>query len=109
MAAVRKPTSVVTRYDADMEHDPTDTPAAAEPPVVRTGPQPVDEARGLDFGPLDIVFATLTLPLLFWALMYAVTGHEEMYATRQGRMRVYIVLLVLEVLIVALIAWWLLR
>jgi hypothetical protein len=80
-----------------MTHDPFDSPALAEEPL------------GLDLGPSDIVFGVLTLPLLPWALMYAVTGHEELYATRAGRMRVYVVLLVLEVLIIALIAWWLLR
>lgn len=81
------------------------------PPTVtsRTGPEPVDENRGFEFGPLDVVFAVLTLPLLFWALMYAVTGQEQMFATRAGRMRIYLVLLAVEVVLVAALVWWFTR
>lgn len=72
----------------------------------RTGPEPHDESQGLEFGAVDIIFATLTLPLLFWALMYAVTGQEQLYATRRGRMRIYLVLLAIEAIIVLGIVWW---
>lgn len=64
-------------------------------------------SRGYEIGAIDVVLGILTFPLLFWALMYAVTGHEQLYATRAGRMRVYRVLLVIEVVFVAAAAaWW---
>ena len=91
---------MLARYDVVM--DQQHVSKAYVPPVV-------DETADLDFGPLDIVFGVLTLPLLFWALMYAVSGHEALYATRAARKNVYLVLLVLEVLIVLGIVWWVLR
>ncbi len=69
----------------------------------------VDESRDLDIGPLDWVLAVLTMPLLFWALMYAVTGGEGMFATRQARYRLYAVLLGLELVIAAVLVWWFTR
>lgn len=72
-------------------------------------PPVVDEASDIDLGPLDIVFGILTLPLLFWALMYAVSGNEAMYATRAGRMKVYLVLLAIEIVLVLGIVWWFMR
>lgn len=66
----------------------------------------LDESRDLDIGPLDWVLGALTLPLLFWALMYAVTGGEGMFATRRGRYRLYAVLLAIEVLVATCLAWW---
>lgn len=72
-------------------------------------PPVVDEASDIDLGPLDIVFGILTLPLLFWALMYAVSGNEAMYATRARRMKVYLVLLAIEVVMIAGIVWWFMR
>lgn len=66
----------------------------------------VDESKDFDIGPLDWVLGFLTMPLLFWALMYAVTGGEGMFATRAGRYRLYAVLLALEVLIVLGLVWW---
>ena len=69
-------------------------------------PIEVDETRDFDIGPLDVVLGILTLPLLFWALMYAVTGAERIVATRSARYRLYVVLLVLEAVIAALLVWW---
>ena len=72
-------------------------------------PIDVDESRDFDIGPLDVVLGILTLPLLFWALMYAVTGAERIVATRAARYRLYAVLLALEVVIAAAIVWWVTR
>ena len=69
----------------------------------------LDEAHDLDIGPLDWILGVLTMPLLFWALMYAVTGGEGMFATRAARYRLYAVLLVLEVLIALALVWWFTR
>ncbi len=69
----------------------------------------IDESEGFDIGPVDWILGFLTMPLLFWALMYAVTGGEGMFATRAARMRLYVVLLVLEALIVVGIWLWLAR
>jgi hypothetical protein len=69
----------------------------------------IDESQEFGFGPLDVVLGVLTLPLLFWALMYAVTGHERLYATRAARLRLYLVLLAVEVVLVAAIVWWVAR
>ena len=71
--------------------------------------QPIDEGADFGFGPLDIVLGVLTLPLLFWALMYAVTGHERLYATRAARLRLYGVLLAIEVVLVLAIVLWVTR
>lgn len=68
----------------------------------------LDESQDFDIGPLDWLLGVLTMPLLFWVLMYAVTGGEWIFATRQTRYRLYAVLLVVEVGIAALLAWWLL-
>lgn len=66
----------------------------------------VDESRELELGAADVVLGLLTAPLLLWVLMYAVTGHERLYATPSARRRVYLVLLVLEALVgVGLLAW----
>jgi hypothetical protein len=67
----------------------------------------VDEARDFDIGPLDWVLALLTFPLLFWVLMYAVTGGEAIFATRRARYRLYAVLLAIEVVLVVGLVWWL--
>lgn len=72
-------------------------------------PVDIDESRDFDFGPFDVVGAVLTLPLIFWVLMWAVTGSERIVATRPARYRLYAVLLVLEVAIAAAIAWWVTR
>ena len=72
-------------------------------------PPVVDEEADLNFGAVDIVLGILTLPLLFWALMYAVSGNEAMYATREARMRVYLILLAMEIALVALGIWWFTR
>ncbi len=72
-------------------------------------PITVDESRDFDIGVLDVVLAILTLPLLFWALMYAVTGAERIVATRGERYRLYAALLALEVMIAGAIAWWVTR
>lgn len=69
----------------------------------------VDETRDLDIGVVDVVLGILTLPLLFWVLMYAVTGGERIIATRAARHRLYAVLLAIEVVIAGGIAWWLVR
>lgn len=70
---------------------------------------PTYHSRDFQIGWWDVVLSILTLPLLFWALMYAVTGHEELYATRAGRMRVYIVLLVLQAIFALIAIWWFTR
>lgn len=73
-------------------------------------PAELDDSRDFEVGAADIVLGGLTLPLLPWALMYAVTGHERLYATRRGRMRVYVVLLAVEVIIaVAIATVWVMR
>lgn len=69
----------------------------------------VDESQDLDLRPIDFVLGFLTLPLLFWATLYAVTGHERLYATAAARMRLYLVLLAIEVVIVAAAIWWFVR
>ena len=69
----------------------------------------VDESTDFDFGPLDVVFGILTLPLLFWALMYAVTGAEWIVATRRARYRLYAVLFALQLVIAGVITWLVLR
>lgn len=69
----------------------------------------VDESTDFDIGAADILLGILTLPLLFWALMYAVTGAEQIVATRRARYRLYAVLLVLEVLIAIALVWWFTR
>lgn len=79
-----------------------------EPDASPYVPPVVDESADIDFGPLDVVFGLLTLPLLFWALMYAVTGAEGMVATRRARMKLYLWLLAAELAIVAVLLWWLL-
>jgi hypothetical protein len=68
----------------------------------------VDEAVDFDIGPWDWILGFLTMPLLFWVLMYAVTGGEWIFATRGARYRLYAILLAIEVAIVAALLWWLL-
>lgn len=68
----------------------------------------LDESQDFDIGPLDWVLGVLTMPLLFWVLMYAVTGGEWIFATRHSRYRLYAVLLVLEAVIAVVLAWLLL-
>lgn len=63
----------------------------------------VDESIDFDWGAADLVLGLLTLPLMFWVLMYAVTGAEHIIATRAARMRLYVVLMVLQVVTVAVI------
>lgn len=95
----------------------TDPPidAAMEPPLEPEGPSSsyvppvVDESRDLQLGWQDAVFGFLTLPLLFWALMYAVSGAEQWVATPRARMKLYGVLLALELLIVLVIAFMVTR
>ena len=75
-------------------------------PVSPPAPTPVmkhDEAIDFDISPAEWVLAMLTIPLLFWVLMYAVTGAEHIIATRRARMRLYAILLALEAVIVAII------
>lgn len=69
----------------------------------------VDEAEDLDLGVIDFVLGALTLPLLFWAALYAVSGHERLYATRAARVRVYLWLLVIEAALVGALVWWITR
>jgi hypothetical protein len=69
----------------------------------------IDESSEFGFGALDVILGIATLPLLFWALMYAVTGHERMYATRAARLRLYLVLLAIEAVLVVALVWWLTR
>jgi hypothetical protein len=78
------------------------------PPIPEQNPLEATH-RDLELYWVDAVFAILTLPLLFWALMYAVTGNEQMYATRSGRMRVYSTLLIIEALLVGAIVWAIVR
>lgn len=68
----------------------------------------LDESRDFDIGPLDWALGILTLPLLPWVMMYAVTGGEWLFATRAVRYRLYGVLLAAEGVIGAGLAWWLL-
>lgn len=72
-------------------------------------PIAVDESQDFDIGFLDVVLGIVTLPLLFWALMYAVTGAERIVATRAARYRLYAVLLAVELVIAAAIAVWVTR
>lgn len=65
------------------------------------GSETIDESLDLDLGPVDVVLGIITLPLLFWATLYAVSGHERIYATREARLRLYRFLLAIEVVIVA--------
>ena len=69
------------------------------------GSETIDESQDLDIGPVDIVLGLLTLPLLFWATLYAVSGHERIYATRAARLKLYLVLLAIEIVIVLGIVW----
>ncbi|MEO6867415.1 MAG: hypothetical protein ABI200_05290 [Gaiellales bacterium] len=68
-----------------------------------------DDHADYEFGPLDIVLGLLTAPLLFWALMYAVTGHQAVYATRASRLRLYLLLLAIEIVMAAGVLWWVFR
>ena len=68
-------------------------------------PPVVDESRDIEFWWGDVVLGIITLPLLFWAMMYAVTGGEKMVATRKARLKLYAVLLVLEALIAAFVIY----
>jgi hypothetical protein len=68
-------------------------------------PPVVDESRDIEFWWVDVVLGIITLPLLFWALMYAVTGAEKIVATREARLKLYGVLLVLEAIIAAIIVY----
>lgn len=68
----------------------------------------LDESRDLDIGALDWVLGIATMPLLFWVLMYAVTGGEWIFATRSSRYRLYCVLLAVELVVAVALAWWLL-
>lgn len=89
-------------YDR-LVQDPASDPPRPAPPVL------VDDSRDLDIGPLDILLGALTFPLLLWVLQYAFTGSEKVIATRRARYRLYTVLLAVELLVVALAAWWLVR
>ncbi|MCW2922429.1 MAG: hypothetical protein JWL76_2303 [Thermoleophilia bacterium] len=72
-------------------------------------PIDVDESRDWDIGPVDIVLAVLTFPLLMWVLQYAFTGSERIVATRASRYRLYMVLVAVEVAIAAALVWWFTR
>jgi hypothetical protein len=63
----------------------------------------VDDAHDFDLGLVDVVLGLLTMPLLFWVLMYAVTGAEHILATRRARIRLYMILLAIELAMVAAI------
>jgi hypothetical protein len=69
----------------------------------------IDESQDLDIGAVDIVLGVITLPLLFWAALYAVSGHERLYATRAARLKLYLVLLAVEVVLVLAIVWLVMR
>lgn len=73
------------------------------------GSETIDESQDLHIGPVDIVLGIITLPLLFWATLYAVSGHERIYATPQARLRLYLLLLALEAIIVLVAVWWFTR
>lgn len=75
-----------------------------EPPTTT-----IDESQDLDIGAVDIVLGIVTLPLLFWAALYAVSGHERLYATRSARLRLYVVLLTIEAGLGAALVWWITR
>ena len=80
-------------------------PQVTEPTVTPL----VDESRDWDIGPTDIVLGVLTFPLLMWVLQYAFTGSEKIVATRASRLRLYLVLLAIEVVIVVGIVLWVTR
>jgi hypothetical protein len=86
-----------------MDSEPLPTKSTSYVPPV------VDEARDFDIGPLDIILGVLTLPLLLFAIQYAVSGSEKLLATPQARLKVYGVLLVLEAIILAVIFAFVLR
>lgn len=65
-----------------------------------------DEVLDFNIGSLDWIFGLLTFPLLFGVLMYAVTGGQSLYATRSARYRLYAVLFGIEMVIVAMLVWW---
>ena len=87
--------------DTQLPQLPQESPSYV-PPVV-------DEGRDFEIGPLDIVLGVLTLPLLLFAIQYAVSGSEKLLATPHARLRVYAVLLAIEAVIVAAILFFVLR
>ncbi|MBC7462096.1 MAG: hypothetical protein H7287_12095 [Thermoleophilia bacterium] len=72
-------------------------------------PPVVDESKGFDIGPLDIILGVLTLPLLLFAIQYAVSGSESVIATPKARLKLFAVLLSVEVVAVAIILFIVLR
>lgn len=83
--------------------EPEDQQASAYVPPV------IDESRHFDIGPLDIILGVLTLPLLLFAIQYAVSGSESLLATPKARLKVFAVLLTVEVVAVAIILFFVLR
>lgn len=67
-------------------------------------PPVVDESRDFHFGIQDAIFAFLTFPLLMWFAQYAFSGSERLVATPRARMKLYLILLAVELLI-ALVVW----
>lgn len=67
-------------------------------------PPVVDESRDFQFGWQDAVLGFLTFPLLIWTFQYAFSGSEKIVATPQARLKLYGILLAIEVLI-ALVIW----
>ncbi|MCW2949157.1 MAG: hypothetical protein JWN41_170 [Thermoleophilia bacterium] len=82
--------------DSHQSDAPSTSDASYVPPLV-------DESKGVDLGPLDIVLGVLTLPLLLFAIQYAVSGSEALLATRAARLKVYGVLLTVELIVAAAI------
>ena len=72
-------------------------------------PPVVDESKDLDIGPVDVILGILTLPLFLFTIQYAVSGSESLLATRRARLRVFAVLLAVEVIAVAIILFIVLR
>ncbi|MCW2956434.1 MAG: hypothetical protein JWO69_1303 [Thermoleophilia bacterium] len=97
------------------EHDPIDLTNLADAPVEPTSettqpagytPPVVDEGRDWDIGIVDVVLSIITFPLLMWVAQYAFSGSEQLIATRRSRMKVYVVLLLIEAVIVLGLVWW---
>lgn len=66
-------------------------------------PPVVDETRDFHLGWQDAVFGFLTFPLLIWTFQYAFSGSEKIIATPRARMKLYMVLLAIEVAMAAII------
>ena len=58
-------------------------------------------------GVADWILGALTLPLLLWVLMFMTTGNQHMLDTPRQRMKLYAVLLAIELVVAALAVAWL--